>query len=313
MEIIHNEKFIKTGLKYSEMAVVISSAFLLAYMTLDITMLKVQIPDRLFMIMQIVLTLAVMVRILVQAKDRMLWAGIGSGILYYLSWNFYTFQLMALMSVAYVGISYRKILKAYLIGVGLMVTGTVLLALAGGVTNLIYMKDGFLRSSMGIIFPTDFASIILFILLTLWVYWEELPDEATFILPVFSTWVAWYLARSYTSTLCSLLFLAAVVYRVFEKRIIGKKKILLWMRKTVDVLCVIMFPALMILMFVLMAAYARGYSFAYVINNLMSGRVRLSLDALRENGISLFGHAISQAGAGGRDRKSTRSELQSRI
>ena len=299
MDIFNNEKFIKNSLKYSELAVVFSSAFLLASMTFDITMLSVRIPDPLVTLVKIVLTFAVMIRIVVQAKEKLLWISIIAGVLYYLSWNFYYFQIVALLSVACVGISYRKILKTYLVGVGAVVIGTIVLALTGGVENLIYMKDGFLRSSMGIIFPTDFATIVLFLLLTLWVYWEELPDEACVFIPVFSAWVAWYLSRSYTSTLCSIAFMIVVLYRVFEKRVIEKNNRFLWLKKTADIVVVAMFPVLMLLMFVLMIGYAKGASFAYVANNLMSGRVKLSLDAFYENGISLFGHAFRQEGAGG--------------
>ena len=299
LDILNNEKIKENVLKYSEQAVLFSSAVLLASMAMGITMLSVRMPDWIATIAQIILTLAVMARIVFQAKEKMLWAAVLAGVIYYLSWNFYYFQLIALLSVACVGIPYRKILKAYLISVGAVVTGTIILALSGGVENLIYMKDGFLRSSMGIIFPTDFATIVLFLLMTLWVCWEELPDEASIFMPAFAIGVAWYLARSYTSTLCAIAFLIAVSYRVFEKRMIEKKNSFLWLKKTVDVIVIIMFPALMLLMSVLMIGYAKGASFAYVANNLMSGRVKLSLDAYYENGISLFGHAFRQEGAGG--------------
>ncbi|MCR5088081.1 MAG: hypothetical protein K6C08_01040 [Oscillospiraceae bacterium] len=287
------------ALVYSEPVVVVSSATLLACMAMNITMLSVRMPGWFSTVMQILLTLAAMVRIVAQARKKLLWGSVLAALVYYLSWDFYYFQLIALMTVACVGIPYRKVLKAYLIGVGAAVVGTILLALAGGVTNLVYMKDGYLRSSMGICFPTDFATIVLFLLLTLWVWWEELPDEAAILIPAFSTWVAWYLARSYTSSLCGLVFLGAVLYRIFERRVIEQKNRLLWLKKAVNVLVVVMFPALMLLMFVLMAGYARGASFAYVANNLMSNRVKLSLEAYRENGVSLFGHSFRQAGAGG--------------
>ena len=285
--------------RLSEPVAQVSSALILAFMVMRITMLSVSLPDWLTTVLQVLLTLAAMVRIAAQVKERLIWMSIGALFVYYLSWDFYFFQMIALMTVACVGIPYRKVLRAYLIAVGAVVVGTILLALAGGVTNLVYMKDGYLRSSMGICFPTDFATIVLFLLLTLWVCWEELPDELAILLPVFSTWVAWYLARSYTSTLCSLVFLAAVLYRIFERRVIEQKNCMLWLKKAVSVLVVVMFPALMLLMFVLMTGYARGASFAYVANNLMSSRVRLSLDAYRENGVSLFGHAFRQAGGGG--------------
>lgn len=299
LEILNNEKIKDNVLKYSKQAVLFSSAFILASMTMEITMLSVRIPDRIVTSAQIVLTIAVMVRIVFQAKEKILWIAVLAGTVYYLSWNFYYFQLIALLSVACVGISYRKILKAYLIGVGCMVAGTVILALGGGVENLVYMKDGFLRSSMGIIFPTDFATIVLFLLMSLWVYWEELSNEASCLISVFSIWVSWYITRSYTSTFCSLIFLVAIHYRIFEKRIVEPNNRLLWIKKTVNVIVACMFPAMMLLMLVLMISYARGYSFAYVANNLMSGRVRLSLDAYYENGVSLFGHSFRQEGAGG--------------
>jgi len=299
LDILNNEKIKENVLKYSEQVVLFSSAFILASMTMDITMLSVRMPEWVVASAQIVLTITVMIRIVFQTKEKMLWMAVLTGAVYYLSWNFYYFQLIALLSVACVGISYRKILKAYLIGVGTMAAGTIILALGGGVENLVYMKDGFLRSSMGIIFPTDFATIVLFLAMSLWVYWEELSDEASCLISAFSIWVSWYIARSYTSTLCSLIFLAAVLYRIFEKRIVEPNNSLLWIKKTVNAIVACMFPAMLLLMFVLMIGYAKGYSFAYVANNLMSGRVRLSLDAYYENGVSLFGHQFRQEGAGG--------------
>ena len=149
LDILNNEKIKENVLKHSEQVVLFSSAILLASMAMDITMLSVRMPEWIVTSAQIVLTITVMIRIVFQTKEKMLWMAVLAGAVYYLSWNFYYFQLIALLSVACVGISYRKILKAYLIGVGTMVAGTVILALGGGVENLVYMKDGFLRSSMG--------------------------------------------------------------------------------------------------------------------------------------------------------------------
>lgn len=91
------------------------------------------------------------------------------GILFILavySWRKTNLTLLMIM-VAYVlaakGISFRKIVERYFDVNFVMIVGISLYSLLGIIRNLGFERDGFIRHSMGVDYPTDFAAYILYL------------------------------------------------------------------------------------------------------------------------------------------------------
>jgi hypothetical protein len=207
------------------------------------------------------------------------------------------FKGMAFLLLGSVGISNRKILKTYLISVGCVIFLTVVSALGGFITNLVYDgKNGHIRSSWGFGFPTDMATIILFWLLVFWcVYGARVSDELVLLLSFLSLYVAYGIAYSYTSTIGNLLLIVGIIL-VIIMRSRGKAGFIGGM---IRVFAVLAFPLSAAFIFGVVYAYSRGMHFAAVLNDLMSDRIRLSLEAFEKYAITPWGNIVNQVGNGG--------------
>ncbi len=71
-------------------------------------------------------------------------------------------RFLAVLTVGSVGCDFRKALKTYVIIIGTTLLVTVFCALGDTITNLIYTNQNRFRSSWGIVYPTDFASYMIF-------------------------------------------------------------------------------------------------------------------------------------------------------
>jgi hypothetical protein len=75
------------------------------------------------------------------------------------------------------GMDYRRVLKVYAASVGGFLAVTILCSFTGVIPNIIYADGGRFRSSWGIAYPTDFASLVLFFVMMLWLSWERMPGS----------------------------------------------------------------------------------------------------------------------------------------
>lgn len=275
------------------------SALYLAALALNTTELPLRFPSHVKIFTVIFLLYTVLIRSICQLKNRMLWFSAAAGGLLCLVWNFNYFSAVALLMIGAVGIPYRKITKAYLIGVGTVILTAVLVCLSGGCVNIAYPRNGGVRSSWGIIYPTDYAAIILFLLLSLWVCWDKLPDWAALLLAGTALVNAWLIAESNTSCYTSILFLLTIIYLVFERTVIQRGGKLRWMKTTVDILLTAAFPVFGAIMFLAMYCFERGMRIGIRANTFLHSRVQLSVNAWKEIGMTLFGQRYRQVGFGG--------------
>ena len=167
----------------------------------------------------------------------------------------------------------------------------------GAIPSYIYIKDG-LRNSWGLNYPTDFASLGLFLSLMFWVYWKRLPDWAMLFIGLGTTSLSWFIAHSYTSTACGLLFLLAILYHMFERSVTARHPKLKWIEKSANWIAMLAFPACALIAFVLLMLYARGTNLGYRANHLLSKRLQFTLPMWQKYGSRLFGTPFVQAGNG---------------
>lgn len=210
----------------------------------------------------------------------------------------YSFLLfLAILTVGFIDIDYRKILKVYVFSAGVLYCATLLAGLMGVITNFVRIKGG-LRSAWGMSYPTDCASLGLFLLMALWVVCKKLPDWTMMLITAAYGLLAWFITRSITSTICTALLFGAMLYHGFESRYRAAHAKPCRMEKCVDLFATLAFPALALCIFGLMLAYARGLTIGYRIDALLSRRLQYQVNAFKIHGLNPFGTPFVMNGDG---------------
>ncbi len=207
--------------------------------------------------------------------------------------------MIPVLTAGVAGVDYRKVLKVYVASVGSFLAVTILCAFTGVIENIIYTDGGRFRSSLGIAYPTDMASFVLFFVMALWLAWDGMPDSLAVFTALVSVWFSLVVAASKTSVLCSLMFLVIILtrklcgYLTIEKKERGKFKI--------DGFFLLVFSFLFFsaAFFSVMIFYARDVEAGKTLDWLLSGRLSMTLTILKDTGLQPFGSNFSQVGLGG--------------
>ena len=195
---------------------------------------------------------------------------------------------LGILTVGFIDIEHRRILRMFLFTVGTLYCAAVLAGYLGVITNFVRIKNG-LRSAWGICYPTDFASLGFYLLVALWVAADRLPDWVMLLFCAAFGAVAWFIAHSSTSTICLMLLFCAVLFHILEKQIERRRPGLAWVKHGPNLFATLAFPALALCMFALMATYARGMNIGYRFNNLLSNRLKYQVAAWQTYGLKPFG------------------------
>lgn len=210
----------------------------------------------------------------------------------------YSFLLfLAILTVGFIDIDYRKIFKVFVLSAGVLYLATLLAGLLGVITNFVRIKEG-MRSAWGMCYPTDCASLGLFLLMALWVVCRKLPDWTMLLITAAYGLLAWFVTRSSTSTICTVLLFCAMLYHGFESRYRANHAKPGWTQKCVDLFATVAFPLLALCIFGLMLAYARGLNIGYRIDALLSKRLQYQVNAFKIHGLNPFGTPFVMNGDG---------------
>ncbi len=278
----------------------LSAVYLVYLFTLDTTLFP-PYPLRLERTMIIALAAVTALRLaLVGPKHPELWLAAALALLYnavHHSDGYGFLWFLAVLSAGCARIDYRRILKLWLIAVGGALAVTVLAALAGSIENIVYYRDG-LRSSWGVKYPTDLATLALFLLVMLWVLWRRLPDWAMLPIGVAAVALIFAVTLSRNALLCGALFLCAVAWHWLEGAALSKRPGGRRLQKGVDVFLILAFPLFAAVTYLMVFLYARGLPLGQRLDALLSGRLAQCLDGVRSYGIRLFGQPFDMIGNG---------------
>ena len=200
---------------------------------------------------------------------------------------------LGIFMLAFAGFDNQKVIKAYLVSVGIMVAMAIFSSLGGFISNDIYYDDVFHnRSSLGIIYPTNLAAIIVYLLVGVWIVWgDKLTDPIVAMLALLSALFAYHVTYSATSTICSLLLcVLTLIHSLLCHHIIKAKG-----KRTIGVIAVLAYPLIGTLTFLLMAAYQHGYTLAGFPKAIVD-RIGLAAQAWNQYGLTLFGSPLQQIG-----------------
>lgn len=234
-------------------------------------------------------------------KRKEAWIGLGVAAVYCLVYHstHYPFLLfLAALTVGLAGIDYQKTLKLFVVIAGSVVCTAVIAGLCGAIHDYTYLRDAGIRSSLGMNYPTDFASIVLFIILFLWAVRKKFPDIFMLLCGIGSSLLAFFIAQSRTSFICSLVFIAAILYDILLKGLSHKFAFLQRVRKIINWIVSILFPLYAVIFFIGMFLYRRGTLIGETLNSLMSNRIKLAVEAFQEYGLKAFGTPFDMHGFG---------------
>ena len=305
-----NRMTVKAALFFERLFLLMTGVYLLALCVYNATyvMPAYSFPNRMMMSRLLWVAMAVVfVKTLVcgNRSVRILFAFFTAGI-YFLAYrtgrDLFLLMIPTLM-IGAVGMDYHRILRVYTAVVGSFLIVTVLCALTGVIPNLVHYRSGHLRSALGIAYETDFASLVLYLVMILWLTWDQFPDGLAAALAMLSFWVSWSVAESRTSALCSLLLLFIVLLRMVihiirhrRCRADGKRAKFPEAFRFLPALSFLLFAAIF---FIAIVLYARGGEPGITLNRLLSDRLAQTLEVWRDQGLHPFGSSYSQVGRGG--------------
>lgn len=206
--------------------------------------------------------------------------------------------LFGILTFGFTGIDHRKVMKLFTLCLGFFLVMTFSAACCGAIQDFVYMKDGHVRSALGTGYPTDMASYVLFLLMYTWAAWRRIPDLTAAVLGVVGIFFSRYIAMSITGTICSTVFCIMVLGHFLCIECGLLKKTPKFLKDLVRQLMTFAFPLLGLLMFALIFAYAKNIGPALRLNNILSERLSLPLEAYRTYGLNAFGAPLPQDGNG---------------
>lgn len=288
---------------------VVMTCYLL-FVSFMITEIKIPFPDNMYTLMMLPMFLAVVLQWFTHIKDikRVIIGGAVLGlflIVYVTNIREYSgyghMVLYALMTAGCIGIEFRKLLRTWIYSIGSVISIAFLAASIGIAENLVYYVGGYrlkLRGALGVWYPTDCAAWILFFLLILWIAYKKLPNVIMLVLVAGGAVFAKLYCDSNNTTICMLLFFAAILYLMFEEKVIDGREKLIWIKKTVTGLAYAVFPVAAVTMIAVVVMYGKGIGIAYKMDRYLHGRANYGWNALKEYKITPFGTNFEMFGFG---------------
>ena len=197
-------------------------------------------------------------------------------------------------------VSFEKILKTYFVVSLSIVVYAFAASMLEIIENLQYESTNRgIRNSFGIIYPTDFAAHIFFLMLVFLYLKRDKTKIHNYILCLFITVFVYCFCKTRLDSTCMVLLIAGHMLIRYGKK---RKKYHLRNRErkslfTIFGMCSM--PIAFAFMYFLTELYNLGLPIAYDIDYWISNRLRLQSYAMAEYGIRLFGQYIKMVGNGG--------------
>ena len=225
-----------------------------------------------------------------------------------------------LLIVGAKGIDFRKILMSYSAAAVLMLLAAFVASQCGIIVDLITYTprsfNGGLRHSFGIIYPTDFAAHVFYVVMAIACVVaikrgrsENKKKNAmiTIAICVISIVIAgflYYECLAFTSTICLIGFVMLVVFMSLISHA-GEKIYKFFVR------VLMLAPVLLSVLYISLSKfYVAGVNIWEKINTALSNRIAVSSRALSMYNVKLFGQFIEELGWGGLSDTSNISEEQ---
>ncbi len=197
-----------------------------------------------------------------------------------------------------IGTDAGKLLKTWAVIIGSVIFVTFFAASSGIIENYVfyYVRPmGFtIRGSLGVVYPTNCASWLLFLFMVVWIAWDKIPDLVMLFVSAIGLLFVFFYTDSNTSTLCMVMFIVSVLMRRCE----GFGKAGSFIGKAADICAIALTPLATVFMVVISFLYGQGKSIAILLNEKLDNRFMMGAKAIEEHGITPFGTYFKMKGFG---------------
>ena len=191
----------------------------------------------------------------------------------------------------------EKVCRAFVVTIGTCLAAVILCCLSGTVRNIVSTEGQMTASSYGIINTTDFASYFTYLLLAAWCSLRKNKWYTSLLFAAVSAAIiysVYSLTFSRTFLYSGGLLIILVLWDCLEKNILRPAKRLRLFGKCVNWLSVLAFPAIGLLVVILVVRFASHDPWATELNTFFSSRLRTVLRPYQTYGIMPFGSTIEK-------------------
>lgn len=194
-------------------------------------------------------------------------------------------------------VSFERIAKSYFVISFSILLYAFAASMLDVIDNLQYEQGRGIRNSFGIIYPTDFAAHVFFLMLVYFYLKKDRVKIHNYMFCLLITILVYQFCKTRLDCICMAMLIAGHMALKYQK---GKGQPSGRQKQSRFAICgMFSMPAAMIIMWGLTKLYDLGVPLAYNINYWISSRLRLQSDATREYGVQLFGQYIQMIGNGG--------------
>lgn len=204
---------------------------------------------------------------------------------------------LLILMVGAKGISFRRILKVYLLTTGGLLLYTVFASMAGITENLVYYQEGRrTRQSFGIIYPTDFSAHVFYSVIS-WLYLRS--KKITYfelgIVAGIAGLVYWFCDARLNTI---ILLLTAGIFLIY-KLTLNRQKHESALKEFITSLFALSTTLCAAIMIGLTILYSPENKFMVFLDNALNNRLRLGKKGIDVFGFSVWGRYIQLFGMGG--------------
>lgn len=194
----------------------------------------------------------------------------------------------SLFVIASHNINPDKIIRWYFIFGSIILIFVIISSLTGLITNLTYTRGNFIRRSFGIIYPTDFAAHVFYLILAYcYLYFQKIKFKnylGFFLIALF----VYYFTNARLDVLCILLVIPTMVF-IKSGAVSYHFKKVIWMLPAIFALFTVMITFL----------YKYNFKFLNLLDKVLSHRLTLGSEGFSRFGLPLLGTHVVEKGWGG--------------
>lgn len=204
---------------------------------------------------------------------------------------------LAMITTGAVNVPFKKIAKEYFYITFILLTVTIICSLTGAIPNLQYTfeSERGVRNSFGIVYPTDFAAHVLFIMLSFVAAYEEKLKLYHSAIGIGIAVCVYIFCDTRVDCICMVLACVGVpVIKALKKANISSL-----LKKISANICIWSMPVACAVMIFITTIYTPSSPFLSWLNGLINGRLSLGREGFDRYAVTPFGQPVALIGAGG--------------
>ena len=282
--------------------IIILAGFVLHVFDLVIstTTFMMRIPFGVMRVIMVILMVITVIKFALMNVEKNMWISIPVAAVYMIVCFRTGYEYMAyiaIFTVGFCGVHYKKILAAYIIPATAVILSSVFAAMCGGIAN--YVKaDGGIRSAWGSCYYTELASALFFLLVFFWIFLKNIPDVFFIIPGGLVLYVSVFIAQSRTGATLSLVFLGFIIYKILEDKYVKRDSDSFLIFRIANAVVRFAFPVLLLFMFVMLLMFRRNMPFALKYDEVSQHRLIYASQMMDQWGIKPFGSLFRVSGNG---------------